>query len=211
MCNAEIAVMTGSDGTTVPINGPGSVIVFRRERGQWRTDRSLPFSLGEGGGLMGLRRQMAALTEFLGGCRTFVAQSAGGAAFFELEKARCTVFELPGRPDEFLDAVWRDSREEEPPAPAVSQTAIPAPVEVAPGRFAISIREIQGKRPELSSKQVLRSFVQRGEFTDLEIRCDHMPPWLEVDADRCGYDLSSEYTGPNELLVRVRKNPGGCC
>lgn len=211
MCTAEIAVMAGSDGVTVPVSGPGTVTVFRRQRGRWEPARSSPFSLEENGGLAGLRLRMSALANFLGDCRILVTSSAGGAAFFELEKARCTVFELSGRPDEFLDAVWGESREEEPAVPAAADAGIPAPRELAPGIFEISIREIQGKRPELSSKQVLRPFVLRGEFSELAIRCDHVPPWIEVDAERCGYDLASEYAGQNELVVRLRRLPGGCC
>jgi hypothetical protein len=211
MCTAEIAVMAGSDGATVPIGGPGTVTVFRRQRGGWKPARTLPFSLDENGGLAGLRRQMSALTAFLEECRTLVVRSASGAAFFELEKARCTVFEISAKPDGFLDAVWRDLREEEAAAPSAPFSAIPAPREVAPGIFEISIKEIQGKRPELSSKQVLRSFVLRGDFSELTIRCDHVPPWIEVDAEQLGYDLASEYAGQNELVVRLRKMPGGCC
>lgn len=212
MCIPEIAVMTGSDGMTVPVNEPGTVIVFRRVRGQWQGDREFPFSLEKTGDMAGLRLAMMDLVAFLGGCRTFVAKSASGAVFFELEKARCAVFELPGRQEEFLDSVWREAKEEQDAAaPLPAGADIPVPLEITPGCFAISIKEIQGKRPELSSKQVLRQFVRQGAFTELEITCDHVPPWIEVEAEQCGYDLVSERTGFNEVKVLLRRPAGGCC
>jgi hypothetical protein len=186
--------------------------VYRRERGTWLAERRLPFALEVDGGLAGLRTRTGELTRFLGTCQTLVAQSASGALFFGLEKAGCTVFEIAGSPSEFLDIVWRDAKEErEEKIPLPAGTDIPAPLEITPGKYYISISEIQGKRPEVSSKQVLRSFVQAGAFTELEIACDHVPPWIEVDAERLGLEISSERTGLHDLRLLLRRPAGGCC
>jgi len=214
MCIAEIAVMLGSDGRTVSLSEPGTLMVFRRERRQWGVSRAQGFALDPAAGLSGLRKTVQAMMEFLGNCRTVVAKSASGALFFELEKARCSVWEIEGVPAEFLDQVWQDEKEEQMQAagPVPAGAEIPAPLEISPGKFTISIKEIQGKRPELSSKQVLRSFVRQGGFTELEIICDHIPPWLDADAEQQGYLLTSERTAMNEVKVILR-NPaaGGCC
>jgi Fe-only nitrogenase accessory protein AnfO len=213
MCISEIAVMAGSDGRTVPLNEPGTVVVYQRNRGAWQEVRTLPFALNEEQGLAGLRRTMAELIAFLGECRTVVAASASGAAFFELEKARCRVFEIGGAPEDFLDSVWREAKaEEEAAAPPASGVNIPAPVETMPGKFTISIRDIQGKRPEVSSKQVLQQFIRRGGFTELAITCDHLPPWIEVEAERLGILVETEYHPPHDMLVILRKaREGACC
>jgi Fe-only nitrogenase accessory protein AnfO len=212
MCISEIAVMTGSSGTTVPLNEPGNVVVFRRNRGVWLADRTLPFALDETNGLAGLRRRMAELIAFLGPCRSFVAASASGAAFFELEKARCQVWEIAGTPEEFLDAVWRDVKEQqEASAPVPPGAGIPAPVETSPGVFAISIKDIQGKRPEVSSKQVLQQFIRRGGFTELAVTCDHIPPWIEVEAERLAMMVETRHQAPHEVTVVIRKTHDGAC
>ena len=213
MCTAEIAVLAGSDGRTVPLNEPGTVTVYRRVLGTWTADRSLPFSLPECGGLAGLRRTMGDLVAFLAGCRAFVTASASGAAFFELEKARCPVYEIEGTPETFLDSVWREAKKgEETAAEPPAGTGIPAPVENAPGKFSLSIKEIQEKHPGVSSKQVLQSFIRRYGFNELVILCDHLPPWIEIDTDRLGLLLTTEYLGPHDVRV-VITNPkeGACC
>jgi Fe-only nitrogenase accessory protein AnfO len=213
MCITEIAVMTGCDGRTVPLNEPGTVVVYRRNRGAWQKDRTLLFALDEEQGLPGLRRTMAELVAFLGDCRTFVAASASGAAFFELEKARCPVFEIRGAPEDFLDSVWREAKAEaDVPPPPTAGADIPAPVETEPGKFTISIKDIQRKRPEVSSKQVLQQFIRHGSFSELVITCDHLPPWIEIEAERLGIMVETGYQAPHDVTVTLRKaREGACC
>jgi Fe-only nitrogenase accessory protein AnfO len=211
MCIAEIAAFIGGDRRTIPLNEPGIITVYRRERGNWVKARETAFALDPAGGLRELRNNVSSLLAFLGDCRVLVAKSASGALYFELEKARCSVWEIAGAPVEFLDEVWRDEKESQAAEPLPAGADIPSPLELSPGKFYLSIREIQGKRPEVSSKQVLQHFVQQGRFAELEIICDHVPPWIEMEADRRGYNLSSERIGQNEMKVLIRKPAGGCC
>lgn len=177
MCISEIAVITGEDGRTIPLSEPGVVIVFRRSCGEWLQDRTFPFSLEGEGSLAGLRRKIAGLDTFLDGCRTFVTAAAGGAVFFELEKAGCSVWVIDGIPGEFLDALWKDvTTDLEEDILASAGERLPAPVETAFGRFTISIREIQGNHPEVSSKMVLQEFIRTGAFTELGLSATTSPP-----------------------------------
>lgn len=212
MCISEIAVITGEDGRTIPLSEPGIVIVFRRSGAEWLQDRMFPFSLEGEDSLAGLRRKTAELDTFLGGCRTVVTAAAGGAVFFELEKAGCSVWVVDGAPGEFLDALWKDAAtdlEEEVLASAGER--LPVPVETACGRFTISISEIQGNHPEVSSKMVLLEFIRTGAFTELEIVCDHLPPWIEIEAERLGISIGTETHAPHEVIVVLRKANDGAC
>ena len=211
MCISEIATFIGGDDRTVPLNEPGTIVVFRRERGSWVKNRETAFALDPAHGLRELRQDVSGLLGFLSPCTIIVAKSASGALYFELEKARCSIWEITGTPPEFLDHVWRDEKECQTAEPLPAGTDIPAPLELSPGKFYLSIKEIQGKRPEVSSKQVLQQFVQQGAFTELEIVCDHIPPWIEMEAERRGYELASERVGQCEIKVMIRKPAGGCC
>ena len=212
MCIQEIAAILGPGGASIPLTESGTVVVYRRVQGAWEKDREMAFAIEAALGLRDLRNKVEELKAFLRDCRVFVAKSASGALFFELEKARLSVWEIAGKPAEFLDNVWRDEKDEQMATCLPADAGIPAPTETSPGHFAISIKEIQGKRPEVSSKQVLQDFVRRGAFEKLEILCDHLPPWIEVDATRCGYEVGTEQIGKNEIKVRLTKNArGGCC
>ena len=41
------------------------------------------------------------------------------------------------------------------------------------------VEEIQNKKPDLSTKMVIRPFFAREDFNTLEVHCVHTPPWLE--------------------------------
>ena len=212
MCIQEIAAIIGPDGASIPLSEPGTVVVYRRVRGNWEKDREMAFAIEPARGLRDLRNKVEELKALLRDCRVFVAKSASGALFFELEKARFSVWEISGTPAEFLESVWRDEKAEQTAAAHPPDAGIPAPTETSPGHFTISIKEIQGKRPEVSSKQVLQDFVRRGAFTQLDVVCDHLPPWIEVDATRCGYEIATEQIRKNEIKVRLTKSARGeCC
>ena len=82
---------------------------------------------------------------------------------------------------------------------------VPVPLEDTPGNFFISIKETQGKRPELSSKQILQSFIRKGSFASLEIVCDHVPPWIEMESRTVGFKIETERQGPNEVHLKLIK------
>ncbi|MCK9308046.1 MAG: nitrogenase [Methanoculleus sp.] len=199
----EVAVLLDADGFSGMFTEPGKVVVYRKCGPSFAADREKELDLDRSNGLAELRAKMGELLRFLGPCRIFVAKSASGAVYFELEKAGCSVWEVYGRPAEFLDGVLRGEEEEESAAaPAVE---IPVPVEVSPGNYFISIKEVQGKAPFVSSKQVLQEFISRAGFDALEVVCDHVPPWIEMEAERRGFAMETEQHGKNEVRVRLAR------
>lgn len=199
----EVATLLGEDGATVPLNRPGRVVVYRRNKGVWQPDRELLFEIDPEKGLGEMRSRTRDLLRFLNECRTFVTRSASGALFYELEKGQFNVWEVLGRPEEFLEQLWSEEELERDEEPMPIAAVIPVPLERTPGDFAISIRDIQGKRPELSSKRVLQQFIRSGKFRSLEITCDHVPPWIEMEAAGVGFTMETEPLGKGEILVRL--------
>jgi hypothetical protein len=172
----------------------------------------MAFALDPCEDLREMRRKVTGLLKFMGNCRILVAKSAHGALYFELEKAGTRVWEISGRPEDFLGQVLNEEEKDpEGTAPAAGSD-IPVPEQRAPGYFFVSIRDIQGKRPEFSSKQVLMEFIQRGSFSVLEIICDHVPPWIEVEASQRGYILATQCIAPHEQKIIIRNSvSGGRC
>ena len=207
----EIAAILGKDGCSSTLSEPGTVVVYQRQGCSFEPVREMPFALDQDKGLRELRAKMAELIEFLNDCKIFVAQSASGALYFELEKAGFSVWEISGKPADFLAIILDDEEKERAAAQAVRVMGIPAPAERNPGSFFISIKEIQGRSPAISSKQVLQQFIREGQFRELEIICDHVPPWIEMDAACRGFSLHSEKLGPNECSVRLTKTSTGPC
>jgi Fe-only nitrogenase accessory protein AnfO len=203
----EIAVFIDNQGRTGSLGQPGRVRVYRRWRKTWTEAREREFSLEAAGGLKGLRRQMAELLAFLGDCRIFVAASLSGVPYYELEKAGFNLWEESGEPHTYLEAVWaREEIERTAPKQAPAAAAVlPAPVETAPGHYFVSLREIQAKNAGITSKQILQPFLRKGTFGLLEVVCDHLPPWLELDLQAGGFTWTSEKISERETKIIIKR------
>ena len=206
----EIAVFLGPDGTSAALDMRGKVVVFRLARGAWEVSRQLDVSPGDAGGMRELRQKMAEVIGFLDGCRVFVARAVTGVPYFELEKAGCSVWEYEGQPADFLDRIWAlEEADRAAGAPRPGPEQLPVPVERSPGHFFISIMEVQSKNAGASSKQILREFIRKGGFRSLHIVCGHVPPWIEVEAERIGLGFEAEQVSINEFAVRLMKKAPG--
>lgn len=202
----EIAVMLNPEGMTTGLTSPGAVAIYTRRQSSWEPARIMPFSLDSAGGIAEVREKIADLIVFLGECRIFVTRAVSGAIFFELQKAGCGVWEIHGAPHEFLEQVWTEEEKQSEALPSAA-IDIPVPVEIGPGQYYISIRDIQGKHPEVSSKQVLQKFIRNGRFHKLEVICDHVPPWIALESSCCEFTMQSDLIGRGEVKLILTKNP----
>jgi Iron only nitrogenase protein AnfO (AnfO_nitrog). len=219
----EIAVFLEKDGLTGTLGQPGRVCVYLRRRKAWTVEREMAFSLVAGDGLKGLRRQLGELLAFLGECRTFVARSITGVPFYELEKAGFNVWEQTGDPLSFLEEVWAGEEREQAAKNAPPPPSLPlGPAEKAPGCYYISLKEIQARNAGVTTKQILQPFLRRGRFATLEVVCDHLPPWLELDLAAGGFSWTNEKISERETKVLIKagqanmagagfSGQGGCC
>lgn len=178
----EIAVFVDEKGKTASFVERGKIIVYQKKRGLWQVSREKDFALDNHLGMSGLRKSMAEALSFLDNCKVFVALSVVGLPYFELEKASCSVWEFDGLALDLLDYVLAKEEENHVIVENKGQTpAIPEPLEVSPGSYQISLKDIQRNNSGITSKQALLPFLRWGKFYSLEVLCDHIPPWLEAE------------------------------
>ncbi|HMK45023.1 MAG TPA: Fe-only nitrogenase accessory AnfO family protein [Methanocella sp.] len=201
----EIAVFLGADGASASLSEPGKITIFRQMQGSWEADREKEFSIREARDMRELREIVGEILRFLADCRIFVAKTATGIPYFELEKAGRSVWEISGRPGEFLDRVWEDEEREKSAGPPTATVEIPTPAEITPGQFFFSIKEIQEKNSGVSSKQILQQFIRQCGFRSLMIVCSHIPPWIEAEVAMDGLIMETEQLAKNEFKVRIVK------
>lgn len=204
----EIGVLIGQDGATGSIEGGCQLSVYQKNAGQWREVRSREIVIDTSQGLRGFRRLMTAIVDFLGTCRIVVGLAITGVPYYELEKAQCSIWELNGRPSEFLEDVLVHEEENQRQLEVdVDQSVMPQLIDLGNGDYRISLKEIQEKGNGITSKQVLMPILQRGEFTKLEISCNHVPPWIECEL--VGGSLTGEIKkhGPKEVTLTIFNVP----
>lgn len=208
----EIAVHTSRKGETAAITEAGNIIVYRRQMGIWGIERQLAFALAQDKGIREMRGQMADVLQFLGDCKIFVASSITGVPYYELERTGCSVWEFAGKPVEFLEYVIakEEEAEQEQLAAKEKPVVIPIPEPTGGGNYRISLKEVQETDAGVTTKQILLPFLKRGGFYQLEIICNHIPPWLELEAMTGGNLVyESEKIGPGEMRVLLKKRTCG--
>ncbi len=202
----DIAVFIGSNGTTACLEEPGEVVVYRRQQGKWRITDSLSIQLARTEGMAGVRRQAAAIIEWLRRCRIFVAQSVTGLLYKELEQAGFSIWEFDGRPADFLEYIIVQeelaARQNEPDKPAA-----PAIVETEPGCFRVSLKDIQQSGSGLTSKQILQPLLA-GNYYLVEVLCSHIPPWLEAEQLSGRLDCKTNRSAEGLKLIIQKKHCG---
>lgn len=177
----KIAVLVGTDGKLASIQEPGALQVYHKGNGQWKMVRSMDFSLPGLKGVPAMREYMKETLDFLQDCRILSGSSVNGLPFFELEKAGFTIWELDGTPLEVLDKIMTSETEIELNSPLEAYEIVkPEPKEISPGCYSLSLKAIQNCNGAVTSKQVLIPLLSNMPFQELEIICDHVPPWLEV-------------------------------
>ncbi|AGL01831.1 Fe-only nitrogenase accessory AnfO family protein [Desulfoscipio gibsoniae] len=197
--SSEIAVWVNENGETTTLNTPGKIVVYRKWQGNWKADRDKVISPPSTGGMSMLRRLMSEVLEVMGKSKIFVAQKVTGIPYFELEKSTCSVWEMPGKPEDFLDYILSCEEKEQSTEQKNAAVLVPAPVEIGAGRYRVSIKEIQESGGGITSKQVLQPFLSRGKFFELEVICNHVPPWLE--AEFIAGTWKGEVTGGGKKII----------
>ena len=202
----EIGAFVDETGRAAALSQPCSLRIYRRDRGQWRLDRSASLNLADASGLADLRRRVAEIIAVFGECKTALAAAFQGAALHELEKAGIELWEVDGEPAALLDTILFE--EEKAAQQADKSTALPFPVleNLGEGKFSLSIAEVQRSSGGLTSKQVLLPILQQGSFRELAILCTHVPPWLEAEANSRGWQLRTEKTSGAQFTATIEVN-----
>lgn len=199
----EIAVRVGKDGNTTTLYEQGSIVVYQKQFNGWVTKREHVFKLSPQQELPELRRNMKELMLFLGSCKIFVISSIAGIPYLLLEKSGFTVWEAEGNPGELLDEVLEKEMEV-----ALAKTqilSIPEPIDMGNGFYRISLCDVQKLGNGATSKQVLQPFLRNRRFYQLEVLCNHIPPWLEAEAQSGRLKCVTEKIETGELRVLISK------
>ena len=204
----DIAVCINENGATSSLYDASAIVIYQKQQGSWQLGREKKIVLDKQAGMAGLRKQMAEIILFLGACKIFVGEAVVGVPYFELEKMQCSIWEFEGAPLSFLDYVLAQEENKLTSKEAAPSSAIPVPVERENGDYYISIKEIQENGNGITSKQVLMSFLRQGKFFSLEVLCNHIPPWLEVELQEGKLVGRVEKISPTESHIYISKR--GC-
>ncbi|TKI07234.1 Fe-only nitrogenase accessory protein AnfO [Martelella alba] len=188
----KIAVFIDAAGETAALFQPGRVRVYDSLPDGWRPERDIPFSLDAGMGLAEIRARTLTMLEALAGCRHFVARAIHGALLSYFDGMGIAMWRHAGDPLAVLPHIRRqveqNASREGYSSPA-GEVIRPAD---APGEYRLNLIDALQSDSALTSKQILRPFLRRGEFTRLDVLCDHVPKWFPRELPALGVTLTTE-------------------
>lgn len=207
----EIGVYVNDLGFTTSFGGNGKLIIYRKMLGKWTPLREQKLVIDKTKGLKDLRAKMVEAITFLDECKVFVAHSVIGIPYYALEKAKFSIWEYTGEPLEFLDYILQKEEETMLESKEKPNNVVPIPTLIEDGNYTISIKQIQENNSQVTSKQMLLPFLRKGEFFTLEVICNHIPMWLEMELQSLGYKFLAEKIGPMQERIYITKKTCSDC
>lgn len=202
----EIAVFLGDDGQTISIYKSGLIKVYTKEQGTWKVLKEIPFIIDETDGIKSVRKSLTTMVQDLEKCKVFVGKEVTGLSYTVLEIAGFNIWEMEGKPEEFLDFVLEKEEEEELTENSEEKVVEVMVEPISPnkdGNYYINLNQLQNSKSGVTSKQALLPFLRNAVFYKLDIICSHLPLWLEGELERLCLKSDTEKTGANEYKVTV--------
>lgn len=155
-------------------------IYIYQKADEWRLQRTImlqkPFPADPGQ----LRHYIRALADGMRDCRAIAGGGMRGLTFNVFNKLDYSIFDIEAFSPSLLDAIEEDVNQASRQVQHNRADAAAGPTETAvPGVYKIDLIRIQHSDPALSSKKILKPFLEHTPFFQLNMTCSHIPPWLE--------------------------------
>lgn len=206
----KIAVVMGQNGTSAAIlDADAFVRVYRQAGARWEPACDFPLELHPERGMDAVRAGLHGVIDALTGVRAVVLRQISGIHFAFFCAAGLYVYELKGKPEQFLDfaalRVQAGQRVLREPRRPMRVPGAPWPRQFGPeGCYFLDIIKMQMESPHLTTKDVLLPFLENVAFTELELICSRLPLWLERQHEALRVAYREDWLGPELLKLTLR-------
>jgi Fe-only nitrogenase accessory protein AnfO len=192
----QIAVLVDKEGNVTSFEKGGNIEVYDVSESGSHLMRHREYISVADKGAAAIRSSLTELNEWLSECRVVVSDGLKGIYFMMLEGLGFNLWEMTGKPLEFLDYIYRGEAAEQEKANQPEKKY--APLDKGRGVFFIDLENVQREDSIVSSKEVLLPFLQKEDFKKLEVKCGHVPRWFDSEL------------APLKLRAIVEKQEKGC-
>lgn len=202
----KIAVFVNEFGETAAVSETGIVKVYEKDDGKWVEVKQIPLNIDSPADLTKMRENILNVSDEIGNCKVFVGRSVSGLLYTIFEKKGINLWEMDGKPEDFLDYIIEKEQQEEAAIKEASEKKAPSanPIEKRKdGYYYIDLKKLQESNTGITSKQALLSFLNKEVFYELEIICNHIPPWFEGEFKKLNLAADVEKRENNEYKIRV--------
>lgn len=204
----KIAVYVNANGKAATIKENGVVKIYEKNDSTWVIVNEISCSIDFQAGILKVRNEIATMLESITDCKIFAALEISGQLYYLLESYGYSSYEIDGEPEQYLVSILQSETEEinrsrkkqEVQAPMIK----PEPTGDS-GVYTINLRKALAMDLTISSKMLLKPFLQEGKFDSLEVICDHVPRWFETDLKASGFDVAITNLCANEYKIVITR------
>jgi Fe-only nitrogenase accessory protein AnfO len=179
-----IAIIVDENGQITETQNAKNIFVFCKMDQKWSIQKEVQAQNIMVGNMADVRNRLEAIIKELADCKIIFGKSITGLAFNVFNQAGFIISELEEFDEKMLDFLFEDVVDEYESALAEKEAIkVPtAPTETeTKGNYFFDFGSLKNSGSSLSSKEVLRPFLNETPFIQLEIICDHVMPWLESE------------------------------
>ena len=198
-----IAIFCDEKGQTVPIDSKGQFVIYKKEEQGWQEKEVIPYGMDPEKGIGGIRQELKTLADRLQGCSSIVAAKVSGLPYTVLEPMGFEFWEVEGTGTDLLEEIQK----------AVESIAAESEgdFEITPkmlddeGHYYLDLKgAMKMTKGTKSSKQILLPFLEKADFYELKVLCDHIPPWFDKKFPAMGlkHEVIDRGQGDKTAVIR---------
>ena len=177
------------------------ILVFVNRDAFWTILKRVPVDIDFSQDLPLLREDIRNLIAELDDCKIIVGKTISGLAYHMFDKMGFDIFEIEQFNAKILDQILSDLT-----CTSTKNINMTSPVEMdVPGIYFLDLISVQNQNPEISSKMILQPFLTNTPFLQLNLICEHLPPWIENFITGKEMKLTTEKTTDGKVQVNITK------
>lgn len=155
--------------------------IYEIKDGQIIKIRKADFEQIKGQTILEIRYKVNNLVEELNDCRIIAVESILGIPYSVFDKAGYYIFQINEYTYENILKIFEDLDEFKRLKQKETNNKMKPEETNVPGVYKFDLVFAQEKNPELSSKKALQPFFEATSFSELKLKCTHVPAWLLKD------------------------------
>ena len=200
--NDFISVFLQDDNLLTSFFAATKIIVFKKSD-VWKEIKTINLPDTNSINPTKLRQHIASIIKELGDCKIIAGLELLGISYCVFDSYGFSIFSISELNDEVLDGIINDIKAEnmeEYMKEEIIKNEKPVETEIT-GVYYLDLVMLQTECPEISSKKALKEFLSNTPFVELQLLCNHIPPWLE-NGD---YDIIYRKTNEDKFLATITK------
>lgn len=178
------------------------VVIYEKQE-TWKKGEEFEINIGQLNSMNLLRKYFSNIVENLNDCKIVVVKKAQGIPYGIFYESDYSIWELEGRPEDFLDLIIECEKKHIEKMKEEEQECVAK--KLYEGYYLIDLNELQFTKPELTSKKAIIPFLDKFEFDTLEVICCHIPPWLIEKEKKKEISIEASKLKKNEYKLLIRQ------